>query len=1173
MAGLELLFLGGFQAKNSGEQELRFETHKARALLAYLACEAAVPHSRDALAGLLWPEAAQEAALTNLRSTLAGLRRTLGDHAARPPYLLISRESIQLNSQSDFWLDLAEFSAGVVDAGICRPSIRQFPVSAPPAESALIHSLESAVSLYRDAFLVGFPDIHSASFEEWVLLTRAQLQDHMLQALRMLADYFEWQGDYPATRRFAQRQIDLEPWQEEAHQQLMRIYAGSDQRSKALAQFETCRQLLFQGLGVDPSPATTRLYEQIKAGEVPRMLPATSRQVVVLPPAVLTPFVTRQAELFRLNQALQKTLSGQGQVMFVTGEPGSGKTALMAEFVRRIVGSNPGLVAGMGKCNVYAGIGDPYLPFLEILAMLTGDLEPQIAAGSVSREQARRLYALAPTTVQTIIDRSPDLIGRFVSRQSLLASLRSAHTGRTDALERLLQNASGAGRQNLPQTDLFGQYCRVLMEIASRQPLLLVIDDLHWADEASLSLLFHLGRRLAGKRILILCAYRPAELATGASGDNRLLDSLIHEFQRQFGDIHIDLDEAGGQEFIRALLDTEPNDLSSEFRQALLVHTHGNPLFTIEFINGLKERGDLVRTESGRWIEGTRLDWESLPPRVEAVISEQVSRLPLAWEKALAVASIEGEEFTAEVVAQVLRDSEAEVLDYFSGPLRRQHAMIYAVGLQRIGTQRLSRFRFKHILFQKYLASRMDPVERARIHEAVGSALESLYAGQIADQVARLAWHFEEAGLFPKAISYLQQAAARSALLTANSEAVAYYQHALELLERQPDNPQRAVQELGLRMGLAVPLVASRGYSSPLVGETYDRARQLCLLSGSLPQLVPALLGLGAYYSMQARYPIAKDIYSQILTIAQAAADPNLRMIADWQMGYINVATGQYLAGREYLEKALAAYDPHKYDSSLYFQEPGVSILTWSARALWSLGYPDQAYQRSLEALDLADEREHPFSQAFAYGLAASLNKFRQDVDGTLAAAQRTIELSTRFGFPIWIAFGQALHGWALAQQDQVQPGLQEIQAGIELTRSIGARQPLIGCLFILAEIQALAGQVAQAAESVDESLAIELASGGEFNLPLLYILQGDLYLRLSTDAAQAEASYQRAIAIAQRQGAKSWELRALLALCRLWQHQGKHNLIRQRLTGLLNGFTEGFDTPDQQVARALLAH
>jgi predicted ATPase len=317
------------------------------------------------------------------------------------------------------------------------------------------------------------------------------------------------------------------------------------------------------------------------------------------------------------------------------------------------------------------------------------------------------------------LDEGPELIDRLVPGLPLLARAYSAAHREVTRLEAWLKRtAAGAGGANVQQVDLFEQCSRVLHTLARRHPLLLVVDDLQWADAGSISLLFHLGRRLAGYKILIVGAYRPGD---GAGARWRTSSSPIVNTGN--GDMRVDLTQAEGRRLVDAYLDTEPNQLGAAFRETLYRHTGGHPLFTIELLRGLQERGDLTRDEAGRWIEGPALDWATLPPRVEAVIAERISRLPKDWQATLAVASVEGEEFTAEAVARVVACDEQEIIQRLSGPLSRQYRLIAAQGLQRLGPfgQRLSRYRFRHYLFQKYLYGHFDEVERAHQHEAMGT--------------------------------------------------------------------------------------------------------------------------------------------------------------------------------------------------------------------------------------------------------------------------------------------------------------------------------------------------------------------------------------------------------------------------------------------------------------------
>ena len=277
MVMLKISLLGSFQAWLGGNPVTSFESNKVRALLAYLAVEIDRPHSRDTIAGLLWPDYPQDSARSNLRWALSSLRRTINDYSpvdssTNPPHLLVDRECVQFNSLSDYWLDVSIFK------GISGQS----DFASQPLEHPQIEHIIQAVAVFRGSFLEGFSLPDSAPFEEWVLLRREQLNRSYLHMLSQLADYFESCGEFEQAQRYVWHQIELEPWQEEAHRQLMRLLVLSGRRSEAMNRYEVCRNLLLEGLGVEPSRETRILYEQIRDGLLVSTSPigAASRHAV-----------------------------------------------------------------------------------------------------------------------------------------------------------------------------------------------------------------------------------------------------------------------------------------------------------------------------------------------------------------------------------------------------------------------------------------------------------------------------------------------------------------------------------------------------------------------------------------------------------------------------------------------------------------------------------------------------------------------------------------------------------------------------------------------------------------------------------------------------------------------------------------------------------------------------
>ena len=276
-------------------------------------------------------------------------------------------------------------------------------------------------------------------------------------------------------------------------------------------------------------------------------------------------------------------------MVFVTGDPGSGKTALVQEFIRRAMETHGDLIAAQGNSNAQSGVGDPYLPFIEVLQMLTADVEALWLGGGITRQHAVRLWRLLPDVVQALVAAGPELIDRFVLGAALVTRAQTFAPNPERALwsvrlAELVNRKSSIppAQSNLEQVALFEQYTQVLQTLAKRYPLILALDDLQWADAGSISLLFHLGRRLTGSRILIVGAYRPDDIALQRGGERHPLEPVVNEFHHDWGEISVKLDRAEGRKFVNAILDIEPNRLGAAFRETLYQHTGGHPLFTVE---------------------------------------------------------------------------------------------------------------------------------------------------------------------------------------------------------------------------------------------------------------------------------------------------------------------------------------------------------------------------------------------------------------------------------------------------------------------------------------------------------------------------------------------------------------------------------------------------------------
>lgn len=594
--------------------------------------------------------------------------------------------------------------------------------------------------------------------------------------------------------------------------------------AKALNVSDAERVMFVQAARAERSPEGLPVSGEPMASEsTPAPVPAFLTTPTQEPGRQGTGFVSRVRELSQLNEHLETAQRGDGRVVFITGEAGSGKTALMTEFANRAETAHAALKVASGHCSEFAGMGDPYLPFRDVLSMLSGEVQARWVAGAISQERARRLWTLMPATSQALVEQGPDLLDVFVAADTLWRRVTTMVPADREWLKRLGARVAQARAPHgeLRQTLLFEQYTNVLRELAEQSPLLLLLDDLQWADDASLGLLFHLGRRLAGSRILIVGAYRGSEVALGRPQTDARparahpLKPLINEFIRSFGEITVDLDSTTpteGRAFVDALLDAELNQLGESFRASLFQRTQGQPLFTVELLRDLQARGDLVRDEAGRWTQGTSLDWNALPARVEAVIAQRIERLDDELRELLSVASVEGEGFSAQTLARVLHRDEWQVLRRLSQELRQRHQLVRDRDEMTVGAQRLARYWFSHVLFQQYLYQQLSPAERRVLHRQVADALKELYRENPDEVIAQLAHHYDIAGDPDQAVHYLLQAGDRARTLYAHHEAIEHYQRALRLLQQRGDEDRaaRTLLKLGLTHNLAFDFDSAR---------------------------------------------------------------------------------------------------------------------------------------------------------------------------------------------------------------------------------------------------------------------------------------------------------------------------------------------------------------------------
>lgn len=890
-------------------------------------------------------------------------------------------------------------------------------------------------------------------------------------------------------------------------------------------------------------------------------------------------FVDREQELASLHRHLAEALAGKGQICFVAGQAGSGKTALVHHFVEQAFAANAEVALAAGSCNAQTGAGDPYLPFREALAMLTGQVPAKGAKAGGPAENERRLRTVLVRSVQILVEVAPDLVGILVPGGKLIGEFGKAiaeKVGWMDRLEMLAEKkalAAGAGETAAEQSRILEQYTSFLQRLSQKIPLILFLDDLQWADGASINLLFHLGRRLESSRALIIGSYRPNDLAAGREGQRHPLEPVLNELTRYYGDITLDLDaipEEGQRRFVDSLLDSEPNALGEGFRTALFQHTGGHALYTVELLRAMQERKNIVKDARGRWIEGPTLDWSTLPARVEGVIEERIDRLSAELREMLQVASVEGERFSAEVMARVQSMSEREVVRQLSGELQRRHRLIQAEGLVQVGYVRLSLYRFGHNLFHHYIYSSLSDAEQLYLHRDVGQALEELAAGQTEEMAAQLAHHFEKAGLLDKAARYRLQAANRARRLSGYDEAAAHLVRGLELAAGLPPSPQQMQLETELQITLGMVFIALFGYASPRVDRAFSRARELVHLMGDPPQSTQLLLGQLVFYLMRGQVGHVAEEGARLLVMAEQAGDSAGILICHLLLGIAAMYGARYETARQHLEIVIALYNPglHAELTHAYGQDPCVAAHSFLSRTLWLQGLPDQAREASKSSLALAEQVNHPYSRTMAAIHAASLHSYLREWPECYAEAGRAFDLARERGFGAWQANASMLRGLAQVHQGQVDAGLAELSQSLFLWEASGAGLVSYGRTG-LAEAYLVAGRQAEGLRAIEEAL---YPNEEAWYLPEQYRLQAELLLLAPGFEDEAGELLHKALDLAGAQKSRALELRAALSLARLCARQDRQAEGLAVLESCYAGYQEGHDTIELRQARELLA-
>ena len=842
--------------------------------------------------------------------------------------------------------------------------------------------------------------------------------------------------------------------------------------------------------------------------------------------------VGRDSELARLHAYWEKVRQGERQVIFVTGEPGIGKTTVVEAFLERIEGE---LWIGRGQCVEHYGAGEAYMPVLEALGRL--------CRGPGGTQLMALLNQHAPTW---------------------LAQMPALLT--THELEAVQRRTQGATHERMLR-----EMVEALEAFTAERPLLLCLEDLHWSDVSTLELLSVLARRHEPARLLVLGTYRPVEMLSnghplGAVKQELQLHQQCEELRLGF------LTEPHVAEYLRSRFAGRVYGRASFQQLARTIHqrTEGNPLFMVNVVDYMNAQG--VTGESGETRSTVQID---VPENIQQMIEKQLNRLSPEEQHVLEVASIAGADFSAAAVAKM---TTSDVEKCCTGLVRRE-LFLRTTGVSEWpdGTV-ATRYHFLHALYQEVLYERVPAGQRLSLHKGIGKREERAYGNQTRAIAAELAVHFERGREYGKAITYLQQAGENALRRSANMEAISLLTRGLELLATLPGTPEHTQQEFTLQATLGPLLIAAKGYGAPETERAWTRAYELGQQLGDPSQLFSVLWGLQQLCVSRPDYVRARAYGEQMLSLAERLQDPSLLPRAYRALQEVSFWLGEYLAAKTYGENGVALYDPRwrRAQTFAYGEDPAMATLPFHGMSLFLLGYPDRALQKVREALALAQEQAHANSMAFASFFIAYVHCLRREYEEAREHAEALIALTTEQGLPFWLALGTLAQGWALIEQGEGEARIIQIHQGLAAFRASGGEETKTFSLARLAEAYRKRGQVKAGLAALTEALEFVDQTEERCYEAELYRLKGTLILQSTVGSLQpsiqeAEACFLKGIDIARKQQAKSLELRASTSLARLWQQQGKKTEAHQLLEEIYNWFTEGFNTKDLQEAKALL--
>jgi DNA-binding SARP family transcriptional activator len=989
---LRARLLGTFDVRLRGEPLAPFESARLESLLAYLLLHRDAAQPRQRLAFVLWPDSTEQQAQTNLRKVLHNLRRALPD-ADR----LIEVAPRMLQWRAPVWVDVEEFQRALVEG-----------------------RLEEAVENYTGELLEG-------RYDEWLLDERERLAGLYLDALERLAHQREHERRWADAIRYAERLVAEDPLREESHRLLIRTCHATGDRARALRAYHVCASTLERELGIEPSPATRRLYAEIvdaAPGE-----PADSTGI--------SPFVGRGEEVAELGARWREAASGRAQLVLVTGEPGLGKTRLVDELRAR---------TGAVKVEARAYAAEGPMPY----GLATAWLRAEAVSVRLPRLETAYLVELA----------------------RLLPEL-TAHLPPPEPIS-----------EPELRRKLFGAIARALLGVGA--PLLLVADDVHWADGQSLRFLHYLIRAAPSARVLVAGTARWEEL-----DDDHPLRGLTTALQGlgRFTEIPLERLDRDETALLAARITGTP--LAAGELERLFGDSEGNPLFLVEALQP---------------------DAPVAASQVQAVIAGRLERLSPPASELAGVAAAIGREFTAEVLAAAVGAAEERFVSALDELWRRGIVRAHGPGA----------YDFTHGRIRDAAYAGLSPPRRRQAHLAIARSLEQSQAAP----AAAVALHYDNAGATADAVRWYERAAEAAQWLHAHGEAVAALEQALTLSEGLPPGRETAQLQLRLLTALPAPRVAVAGYGTDRLAQIHARAQHL---SGQLGVELgaPIAWSMALATLVRGEWDSGRELGKRLRTRAEHDDDQVLWVESEYILGIAAYWRGRLAEARRHFEAALARFRPERRRAHVlrYGQDAELVVRLRLAHTLWLLGHDREADRERDLALAEVQDSTHPYSRATTYLWAAivaldrgDIAEFRRHVQAV--GPYETDDAPGQIRLPI-----ELFRGYLDVFEGRQETGLERVRRVQEklVVAPFAPGQPGLATRLLL-EGYALAKKPQLGLALADE--AFGMGRGADLWAAEISRLRAICLAELGGSDQEVRAELERGLAVARRQRARPFEER-----------------------------------------------